>query len=83
MFPLFWGVPLVLRWYAISILGFSAGLPGDVQLFRHSSGMFHFFAGVPCFVVPCSGVPGFIVCRIFIGIENRYVSINCTKIRLY
>ena len=49
-------VPLVSRWYSVGILGCSAGVPGNVQLFRHCSGVFRCSAGVPC-----SGVPGFIV----------------------
>ena len=34
------------------------GVPGNVKLFRHCSGEFRYSAGVPC-----SGVPGFTVCR--------------------
>ena len=47
-----WGVPLVLRWYSVGILGCSAGVPGNVQLFRHCSG-----------VLCCFSVPSFIVCH--------------------
>ena len=53
-------VPLVSRWYSVGILGCSAGVPGNVQLFRHCSGVFRCSAGVPC-----SGVPGFIVCHLY------------------
>ena len=60
-FGRFWGVPLVLRWYSIGILGYSAGVPVNVQLFHHYSGVFYCSAGVPCSVVPCSGVPCFTV----------------------
>ena len=65
MVSLFRGVPLVLRWYSVDILEYSSGVPGNVQLFCHCSRAFHCSAGVPCSVVPCSGVPGFIVCRYF------------------
>ena len=44
-------VPLVLCWYSFGILGCSNGVPSNVQLFHCSAG------------VPCSGIPGFIVCR--------------------
>ena len=48
MVPLFRGVPLMLRWYSVGILGCFAGAPGNVKLFR----------GVPlfrrCFVFHCS-----------------------------
>ena len=54
---LFQGVPLVLRWCSV-------GVPVGVPLFCHYSGVFCCSAAVPCFVVPCSGVPGFIVCPI-------------------
>ena len=49
------GVPLVLHWYSIGILGCSAGVLGNIQLFHHCS------AGVPCSAALCSGIPGFIV----------------------
>ena len=49
----------MLRWYSVGILECSAGVPGNVQLFRHCS------TGVPCSPVPCSGVPGFIVCPFY------------------
>ena len=39
-----WVVPVVLRWYSVGILGCSARVPGNVQLFRHCS-------GVPGFIV--------------------------------
>ena len=58
------GVPLVLRWYSVDILGCSAGVPGNVQLFSHCSGVFRCSAGVPCSVLSCSGDPDFIVCLI-------------------
>ena len=61
MVPLFWGVLLVLRWYSVGILEFSAGVPpGNVQLFCHCSGVFGCSAGVPFSVFRS---PGFIVCR--------------------
>ena len=48
MVPLFRGVPLMLRWYSVGILGCFAGALGNVKLFR----------GVPlfrrCFVFRCS-----------------------------
>ena len=50
------GVPLVLHWYSVGIMGCFAGVLGNVLLFRHCSGVFRFSDGVPC-----SGVPGFIV----------------------
>ena len=62
MVSLFRGVPLVLRWYSADILEYSAGVPGNFQFFRHCSRAFHCSAGVPCSIVLCSGVPGFIVC---------------------
>ena len=43
MVPLFRGVPLVLCWYSVGILERSAGVSGNIQLFRHFSG---------CFAVP-------------------------------
>ena len=43
--------------YDFVVPGCTAVAPGNFQLFRHCSGMFQ------CFVVPCSGVPGFIVCQ--------------------
>ena len=45
--------------YGSVVPGCSAGVPGNVQLFRHSSGVFCCSAGVPHSVVPSSGVPGF------------------------
>ena len=62
LFPLFRGcsvVPVVFRYSGVvpSFSGCSLfWCSGGVPLFRRS-------AGVPCSVVPCSGVPGFIVCR--------------------
>ena len=53
----------VFLWCYVGILGCSTGVPGNVQLFRHCSGVFRCSAGVPSSVVPCSSVPGFIVCR--------------------
>ena len=64
MVQLFRGVPLALRWYSVGILDCSAGVPGSVQLFLHCSGVFRCYAGVPYSAVPCSGVPGFIVCQL-------------------
>ena len=58
------GVLLVLRWYSVCILVCSAGVPGNVQLFRHCSGVFRCSDGVPCFAVRCFGVPGFVVCPV-------------------
>ena len=49
-------VPLVLRWCSVGFLECSAGVSGNVQLFRWS-------AGVSCSLVSCSGVLGFIVCQ--------------------
>ena len=49
--------PLVFRGVQLVFWG--------VPLFHHCSGVFHRSTGVPCFVVPCSGVPGFIVCHTF------------------
>ena len=49
-------VPLVLRWCSVGFLECSAGVSGNVQLFRWS-------AGVWCSLVSCSGVLGFIVCQ--------------------
>ena len=46
-------VPLVLRWCSVGFLECSAGVSGNVQLFRWS-------AGVSCSLVSCSGVLGFI-----------------------
>ena len=49
--PLFRGIPIVL--------------PVFRCMFHHCSGvspLFRCSAGVPCSVVPCSGVPGFILC---------------------
>ena len=40
MFPSFRGIPLVLRWCSVGILECSAGVPGNVQLFRHCSRVF-------------------------------------------
>ena len=60
------GVPLVLRWYSFGVLGCSAGVPGNVQLFRHFSGVFHSSAGVPC-----SAVPGFIVCLVYVTFKKN------------
>ena len=57
------GAPLVLRRYSVDILGCSAGVHENVQLFRPCSGFFRCSAGVPCSVVPCSSTPGYyIVC---------------------
>ena len=63
------GVPLVLLWYSFGILGCSAGVPGNVQLFRHFSGVFRSSAGVPC-----SGVPGFIVCLAYVTFKKNIYS---------
>ena len=52
------GVTLVFR----CIMKFSACVLGNVQLFRHCSGVFRCSAGVLCLFALCSGVPGFIVC---------------------
>ena len=52
----------MLSWYSVGILGCSTSVPGNVQLFRRCSRVFRCSAGVPCSIVPCSGVPGFIVC---------------------
>ena len=46
---------MLLR-YFVDILGCSAGVPGNVKLLRHCSGVLRFSAGVPC-----SGVPVFLV----------------------
>ena len=54
------GVTLVLRGYSVGILGSSAGVPGNVRLLRHCSGVFRCSVGVPCSAVPCSGFPSFI-----------------------
>ena len=62
MVSFFQGIPLVLRWCSVGILGCSSGVPSGFPLFRPCSGVFRCFAGAPCSVVPCSGVPGFIVC---------------------
>ena len=60
--PLFRGVPLVLRWYSVGIMKCPACVLGNVQLFRHCSGVFRCSAGVLCLFALCSRVPGFIVC---------------------
>ena len=52
------GVTLVFR----CIMKFSACVLGNVQLFRHCSGVFRCSAGVLCLFALCSRVPGFIVC---------------------
>ena len=57
------GVPLVLPWYSVGIMECSAGLLGNVQLLRHCSGVFRCSIGVLRSVFPCSGVPGFKICR--------------------
>ena len=62
MVPLLRGVLLVLRWYSVGIMECSAGFPGNVQLLCHCSGVFRSSAGFPSSLVPCSSVPGFIVC---------------------
>ena len=55
------GVPYLLHLYSVDVLGCFAGVPGNIQLFRHYSGVFCCSTSVPCSVVPCSSVPGFIV----------------------
>ena len=62
----------------------SAGVPGNVQLFRHCSGVFRCSAGVPYSVVPCSGIPGFIVCClagdfVLIWMKQRLVWFNLQR----
>ena len=60
--PLFRDVPLVLRWYSVGIMKCPACVLGNVQLFRHCSGVFRCSAGVLCLFALCSRAPGFIVC---------------------
>ena len=76
--PLFRGVPMVLRQCFVAIPGCSVVPPLSlgVPLFRERSVffcslVFRCSASVPCSVVPCSGVPDFIVCPSRGGIRKR------------
>ena len=67
----FWGVPLVF-WV--------------VPLSHHCCGVFHCSASVTYSVVPwcsagvlCSGVPGFVVCRLFLLYSNVHKETFCLK----
>ena len=58
--------PGVFRWCSAGVTLVFRGVPlvfRGIPLFRHYSGVFRCSAGVPRSVVPCSGVPGFMVCR--------------------
>ena len=58
----------VFHWCYIVVLLVFRGVPlvfQDVPLFCHCSEVFCCSTSVPCFIVPCSGVPSFIVCCIF------------------
>ena len=55
------GAPLVFRGFPL--------LFGSILLFRHYSGVFRCSAGVPC-----SGVPGFIVCLVDMWKEHMWTS---------
>ena len=57
--------------YGSVVPGCSADAPGNVELFHHCFGVFRRSAGVPYSVVPCSGVPGFIVCHKKIILSNN------------
>ena len=75
---------LAFSWFSVGILGCSACVPGcsvvsplfqDVSLFCSSL----VFLGVPCSIVPCSGVPGYIVCRFCLLYLNVHDKKNCLQ----